>query len=230
MHTLNGDQLLEMFVRGALGRSGRKSARRVVQVVGGKSGLLSASTLLAAAGVAWGVYETMQAQKSPAGTAPAGGFPPSSPPAPGGVTSATLASSAPPPVPGGASAAGGVPPEVMRIVRLAVSAANADGAMSDTERSAILQHARDAGVEAIALDELTVRRPLGEIVTGVTADAERRDLYMLAFAIVRADEGVSGAERIYLAQLAHALGLTPEIVSAIERDTAAAIDASPAQA
>jgi uncharacterized membrane protein YebE (DUF533 family) len=52
---------------------------------------------------------------------------------------------------------------------------------------------------------------------------------MLGFAIVRADEGVSGAERIYLAQLAHALGLTPEIVGAIERDTAAAIDASPAQ-
>lgn len=213
-----------MFVRGALGRSGRKSARRVVQVVGGKSGLLSASTLLAAAGVAWGVYETMQAQKSTAGAAPVGGTPPSSPPMPGGVMPAAAAS--PPPVPG----ATGTPPEVIRIVRLAVSAANADGAMSDTERSAILQHARDAGVEAIASDELSVRRPLGEIVAGVTADAETRDLYMLAFAIVRADEGVSGAERIYLAQLAHALGLTPEIAGAIERDTAAAIDASPAQA
>ncbi|WP_293681417.1 DUF533 domain-containing protein [uncultured Phenylobacterium sp.] len=219
MPTLNGDQLLEMFVRGALGRSGRKSARRVVQVVGGKSGLLSASTLLAAAGVAWGVYETMQAQKTGAAAAPAGGAAPPVPPMTGGMPS-----SAPPPVPGAESAAATAPPEVTRIVRLAVSAANADGAMSDTERSAILQHARDAGVEAIAHDELTVRRPLAEIVDSVTADAERRDLYMLAFAIVRADEGVSGAERIYLAQLAHALGLGPEITGAIERDTAAAIE------
>lgn len=214
-----------MFVRGALGRSGRKSSRRVVQFVSGKSGLLSASTLLAAAGVAWGVYETMQAQKGGAG---AGGAAPPSPPVPGAVP---LSSMAPPPVPGGGASApaASVPPEVTRIVRLAVSAANADGAMSEPERAAILEHARDAGVEAIAQEELVARRPLAEIVAGVSADAEKRDLYMLAFAIVRADEGVSGAERIYLAQLAHALALTPEVAGAIERDTAAAIDASPAQ-
>ena len=49
---------------------------------------------------------------------------------------------------------------------------------------------------------------------------------MLAFAIVRADEGVSGAERIYLAQLAHALGLDAAAAAALERETAAAIDAA----
>lgn len=213
-----------MFVRGALGRSGRKSARRVVQVVGGRGGLLSASTLLAAAGVAWGVYETMQAQKSTAGATPAAG---PGPGASGGGPQPVGTSATPPPIPGAAAlptAPAGVPVEVARIVRLAVSAANADGAMSEVERSAIVQHARDAGVEAVAQDELAARRPLAEIVAGVTADVERRDLYMLAFAIVRADEGVSGAERIYLAQLAHALGLTPEIAAAIEQDTAAAID------
>jgi uncharacterized membrane protein YebE (DUF533 family) len=58
----------------------------------------------------------------------------------------------------------------------------------------------------------------------VTTEAARHDLYVLAFTIVRADETVSGAERIYLAQLAHALGLDPATAAALEQQTAAAID------
>jgi uncharacterized membrane protein YebE (DUF533 family) len=46
----------------------------------------------------------------------------------------------------------------------------------------------------------------------------------MAFAIVRADETVSGAERIYLAQLAHRLGLGSAAVAEIEQHTATAID------
>ena len=61
----------------------------------------------------------------------------------------------------------------------------------------------------------------------MTADAARRDLYVLAFTIVRADETVSGAERIYLAQLAHALGLDPATAAVLEQQTVAAIDAAP---
>ena len=75
-------------------------------------------------------------------------------------------------------------------------------------------------------DELRARRPLAEIVAGVTSDVERRDLYVLAFTIVRADEDVSGAERIYLAQLAHALGLDAGAAAALERETSSAIDAA----
>jgi len=67
-------------------------------------------------------------------------------------------------------------------------------------------------------------RPLAEIVRGVTDPAIKKDLYVLAFAIVRADENVSGAERIYLAQLAHQLGLDPAAVQAIENETASKID------
>jgi uncharacterized membrane protein YebE (DUF533 family) len=44
---------------------------------------------------------------------------------------------------------------------------------------------------------------------------------------VRADEQVSGAERVYLAQLAHQLGLDPATVTQLEADTASKIDASP---
>ena len=41
---------------------------------------------------------------------------------------------------------------------------------------------------------------------------------MLAFTIVRADETVSGAERIYLAQLAHQLGLDAATAARLEQD------------
>ena len=120
-----------------------------------------------------------------------------------------------------------VPPEVARIVRLAASAAGADGTVADEERALILQHARQAGVEALVDEELRARRPLAEIVAGVVGDAERRDLYVLACAIVRADETISGAERIYLAQLAHALGLDVATAAALEQQTATAIDGAP---
>ena len=50
-------------------------------------------------------------------------------------------------------------------------------------------------------------------------------LYTLAFSIVRADEQVSGSERIYLAQLAHVLRLDPEQVRAIEKAVDERIDA-----
>ena len=76
--------------------------------------------------------------------------------------------------------------------------------------------------------ELTqTSRPLSEIVRGATDPAARKEFYTLAFTIVRADETVTGAERIYLAQLAHQLGLDPAAVSAIEAETTAKIDAQP---
>lgn len=204
---LDGDQLMKMFVRGALGRSGRKRARRAQQFLGGSGGFLTASTVMAAVGVAWGLYDSLRAQQA----TPAGGV------APGSTG---------PPAPSAASPALIVPLEVARVVRLAASAANADGALSEAERAAILAAATAAGVSVPADAELRARQPLADIVAGVVNDAERRDLYVLAFTIVRADEGVSGAERIYLAQLAHALGLTPEAAAAIEAQTSAAIDAS----
>ena len=89
----------------------------------------------------------------------------------------------------------------------------------------IMARAREAGMEAIVEAELNQRRPLADVVRGVADPAIKKDLYVLAFAIVRADESISGAERIYLAQLAHQLGLEPSAVQAIENETAIKIDA-----
>ena len=69
-------------------------------------------------------------------------------------------------------------------------------------------------------------RPLSDIAGGVTDQKTREEMYQMAFAVVRADEAVSGAERIYLAQLAHALGLDPATTARIESEAAARIDAA----
>jgi uncharacterized membrane protein YebE (DUF533 family) len=116
---------------------------------------------------------------------------------------------------------------VARVIRLAVSAAKADGTLSEQERAMILARAKEAGLEGVVEAELTQTRALADIVRGVTDPEMKKELYVLAFTIVRADETVSGAERIYLAQLAHQLGLDAAAVAAIERETAAAIDAQP---
>lgn len=208
-------QLLSLFLNGVLGRSGRKRARRAARFVSGRKGLITASGVLAAAGVAWGVYDSLKGS----GAAAAGG--------PGASGAGGASPPALPPLPSVAGATGAltpVPSDVLRIVRLAVSAARADGVLAPAERALILERARQAGVEAEAERELDHPHPLADIVSGVT-DAAARDLYVLAFTIVRADESVTGAERIYLAQLAHHLGLDAGAAARLEAEASAGIDA-----
>jgi uncharacterized membrane protein YebE (DUF533 family) len=144
-----------------------------------------------------------------------------------GAMGASGGAGVPPPIPAtpAAAAAGQVMPgEVLRIVRLAVSAARADGSLSPHEREIILQKARESGVESAVEAELAHPHSLADLVRGVDDQQTKRELYVLAFTIVRADETVSGAERIYLAQLAHQLGLDAAAVAALEQSTAQQID------
>ena len=213
------ERLIGSVIQGTLSGK-RKKHKKALRYLGGRGGLLGPSTLLALAGVAWGVYETMTRKDEVfAAPSPVGGTPSASPPA-----------SAPPPLPTSGIAtpapAGAVPSGAQRIIALAMSAARADGTLSDAERAAIIEQARAVGAETTVRDELASPHPLGQIVEGVTDPTQRADLYRLAFAIVRADEGVSGAERIYLAQLAYQLGLDPASAAAIERETASTIDAT----
>jgi uncharacterized membrane protein YebE (DUF533 family) len=213
----NPADVLSVVLRGTLGRSGRKRARRATNFLTGHGGFLSASTMIAAAGVAWGIYDTLKNQNAsmaPEGSAvPGGSTVPSVPGVP-----------AVPAVPAMPAAFEAAIDPLARIIRLAVSAAKADGQLTDQERAMIMARAREAGLETVVEAELNQTRSLGDIVRGVTDPAIKKDLYVLAFAIVRADENVSGAERIYLAQLAHQLGLDPAAVQAIENETATKID------
>jgi uncharacterized membrane protein YebE (DUF533 family) len=210
---------LSVVLRGTLGRSGRKRARRATKFLTGHGGFLSASTMIAAAGVAWGIYDTLKNQNS--SMAPGGATVPESSTVPLGSVPPIPSVPTVPAMPAAFEAA--LDP-LARIIRLAVSAAKADGQLTDQERAMIMARARESGLEAVVEAELNQTRPLAEIVRGVTDPAIKKDLYVLAFAIVRADENVSGAERIYLAQLAHQLGLDPAAVQAIENETANKID------
>jgi uncharacterized membrane protein YebE (DUF533 family) len=213
---VDAETILDGLLRGALGGR-RKRSRRARRALGRRGSLINATTLLAAAGVAWGVYETWQGQRSrtvPARPTPGSGSTP--PPLPAGPGAA-----APPPLP---TSATGLPEPVLRVVRLMISAAGADGHLSPEEREAILAEARKVEAEDAVARELASPRPLAEIVSGVTDPKLREDLYTLAFGIVRADETVSGAERIYLAQLAHRLELEPDAVARLESEAASRID------
>jgi uncharacterized membrane protein YebE (DUF533 family) len=209
---VNSGQLLSIFLKGAMGSRGRKRARKASRFIGGNKGFLTASTVLGAAGVAWGIFETLQNQNQ--------GVQPPSPST--AVPQVPTASTNVPPLPGMEQT---YPDDVLRIVRLAVSAARADGTLLPAERALILSHAREAGVESVVEVELASPRPLSEVVGGITDEQRKRDLYVLAFTIVRADETVSGGERVYLAQLAHQLGLSPDVIAQLEADTSARIDA-----
>jgi uncharacterized membrane protein YebE (DUF533 family) len=215
---MNPDFLINGVLSSVLG-GGRKRSGRALRYLTGSSGSIwtRPTTLLTAAGVAWGIYETLQ-QGQPGGqggqwaggTTPAGAAP-----AVGGAV---------PPLPGNPTT-NDVDAEALRLVQLAVSAASADGVMGDKERAAVQQQAKAAGVGDIVASELNHRRPLAEIVAGVTDPAQAATLYVLAFTVLRADEQVTGAERIYLAQLAHLLNLDPADVQRLEKDAGERIDA-----
>lgn len=207
------ERLIGSVLRGTL-TGGRKSGRRALSYAGRKGSVLNARNLLLLAGVAWGVYETATKRGGAGASPPAAGLPVPPPlPASGGVASLPATSTA--------------DAEVVRLVRLSISAARADGTLSPGERERIMAEAREAGVDDLVAKEVDAVHPLADIVRGVSDPRQREALYQLAFVIVRADEGVSGAERIYLAQLAHALGLDPSTTARIEDESARAIDAMP---
>jgi uncharacterized membrane protein YebE (DUF533 family) len=215
---LDAEDIINGIVRGALsGR--RKSWSRTGRAVR-SSGLVNAKTLLAAAGIAWGLFETWQGQQQAGAATGAGASGPSaSPPPP--LPSSTASAPAVP-----VSDEGGVPGPVARLLRIMISAARADGELGPAERERILREAREVGAEALVREELETPRPLGELVQGVDDPQLKEQLYTLAFVIVRADESVTGGERIYLAQLANRLGLDPASVARLEGEAASRIDAA----
>jgi uncharacterized membrane protein YebE (DUF533 family) len=224
---MNPDFLINGVLGSVMGGGGKKSrkALRYLTGKGGGSFWTHPTTLLTAAGLAWGVYDTLtdktnaNSQWGGAAASPGAGVQP--------APAASMPPTGLPPLPdtGGAAGTPAADAEALRLVRLAVSAANADGVMNERERAAVLQQAQAAGVGDVVERELQQRSPLADIVRGVSDPTERATLYVLAFTILRADEQLTGAERIYLAQLAHLLGLDPATVQRLEKDTGERIDA-----
>jgi len=140
----------------------------------------------------------------------------------------------PPPLPGTAPVAeaeaveDGLPPSLLQLLRLMISAARADGEIGPAERERILAEAREVGAERDVRRELEVERPLAEILAGISDPELRRQIYSLAFTIVRADESLSAGERAYLEQLARQLELGAAETSRLEGEVSARIDAAQA--
>jgi uncharacterized membrane protein YebE (DUF533 family) len=245
---MNPEFLVDGVLRSVLGGRGKRSGRalryltrdltrgvgnvardatRMAAGVNRRSGgfLSRPSTLIGALGLAWGIFETLQNQnQAPAQTTNAWGAPDA--PVPGAAGSGATVQEVPvPPIPNVSAPPTAPSPDAMRMMRLAVSAAHADGPMNEQERAAILLQAKQAGIDAVFGPEMTQPRPLVEIVAGVTDPHERATLYVLAYTVLRADEHVTGAERIYLAQLANLLGLEASTIAKLETDTGERIDA-----
>ena len=225
--------LFNGVMRAVLGGRRRRGQRAMGYVASAGSALLSNPTaLLGAAGIAWGIFETLQgggqgqAESGGTGLNTAGAGLNTAGAGLGTVAGAAVAGTMPPLPAVGTSVAAPMS-DATRMVRLALSAAQADGALGAEERTTVLARAQEAGLADLVERELQQSRPLAEIVAGVTDPAQRATLYSLAFAVVRADEQVGGAERIYLAQLANLLGLDPAAVQRLEATAASKIDAAP---
>ncbi len=229
----NPDDLVRGVLTGVMGGRRKRSTKALRFLTGRRGGglLSNPNALLTVAGVAWGIFETLQHQGSsgasastmPMGPAAAPSPMPPLPDVPGANTAGADTA--------GANTAGAntaeantVPADAVRMMRVAIAAASADGTFTDEDRAKVVEQARAVGAEHLVEQELRNRRPLTEIVAGITDAAQRATLYVLAFGITRADESVSGAERIFLAQLANQLGLDPATVTKLESDVAARID------
>ena len=234
MNELDIEGLLGSVLRGALGGGRKRKHGALSYLAGGRSSFLNASTLLTVAGVAWGLWESAQASSATPVTTPAPGAPPAQglampPPIPGSATAGSgLPLTTPPPLPGTAPASGtpAVPPDVLRVLRLTLAAARADGTLEPRERDAILTRARELGAEPLIAAELDAPRPIAEVVAGVSDPQTRQDLYTLAFAVVRADESLTESERTWLAGLAGQLGLDATTVEKLEQHAASRIAAA----
>jgi uncharacterized membrane protein YebE (DUF533 family) len=217
---VSAERLIGALLQGALGGRRKRSRGAMRYLAGGRGSFLNASTLMTAAGLAWGAYEAATRNRGTASAAPPGPGSGPMPPLPGAPAGQANASAVPP-LPGSATEA---PEDLLRIVRLMISAARADGTLSPDEHEAIVAQARTVGADQLVDYEMRNPRPLADIASGVRDAAAREEMYAMAFAVVRADESITGAERIYLAQLAHALGLDPGTTARIESEAAAGID------
>ena len=114
-----------------------------------------------------------------------------------------------------------MPPALVPLVQLAVSAARADGELSDEEIAVIRMRAGELGAAALVDSELQQRRSLDTITPAFTTPEQRQMAYAIAYAVVHGEEAVSAGERMYLTQLQRLLSLDHADVERIERETLA---------
>ncbi len=216
---MNGLGILGTILGSALSMRPKRRVGALDFLMGGRGSLINAGTIATVAAAAWGVNELINRRSAETVTRA-----PEIPDAP--PTAAPISmrqSSTPRPTPQ-TSSERELSPDMLRLVRLTIAAALCDGKLSDDERSRLVADARAANIESLVNRELMNPKSLEEIVEGEIDEAHRRDLYTLAFSVVRADEGVNDRERAWLDRLAEQLELDPSTAMSIEKSTAERID------
>lgn len=190
-------QLMGQALGGQLGGRKKNKRRGGFGLPGGSKAVVGLGLL----GVAMAAYEHYSQKPAATAAQPMAGPGPVVPPPPPGAT-------IPPPAPPAADPALRTE-HAMHLLRAMVTAAHADGLMDPEERAAILDRARDAGLdpEEVAMLDAEMRAPftLDQLVVRTPATL-RTETYAAALVAITAD---TDEERAFLDRLAGSLSLDP---------------------
>lgn len=103
-----------------------------------------------------------------------------------------------------------------------LAAAKADGHIDDKERELLIQQLAKLNPDASAADliaqELDKPVDINSLIASVDSPAAASEIYLLSRLVVNID---NDQERNYLSQLAQGLGLAPELVVELDKQTTA---------
>jgi uncharacterized membrane protein YebE (DUF533 family) len=212
---MNGLGILGALIGVALAVRPKRRRGALDFLTGSRGGFLNTGTIATVAAGAWGLGELLN-RRGPESVTRA----PEIPTAPTTRTSPAPTS----PAERRRDDGGELSPDMLRLVRLTIAATLCDGRISGQEKARLVADAKAANIERLVQSELDRPRSLDELCAGVDDAAHARDLYTLAFAVVRADEGVSPVERRWLEDLAARLGLDRDATAELESAAIERID------
>ena len=161
-----------------------------------------------------GSKTTERKDAAPPPPPPGAGYGP--PPPPGSLST--------PPPPPGATVKDTAQEEALLLLQAMIAAAHADGEMDPQERKAILSKLESLDLSPeernFILQEFEAPRPLEEIVQDADSEELKTEVYAVSCLAVTVD---TEAERQYLADLGHRLGLTLESREHIHRQLGIAL-------
>jgi len=226
----NTERLLGSLLTNALGQglTGRASLNRrhgggIKSMAGGLISRNKAAIGMGLLGLAVGAFEHFtQGQNPQASTGPrsAGGSNPLAPmpQVPGAAPPPPAVHWTPPPLPPAPTAEAPRNEETLLLIRAMIAAANADHAVDDVERHAILEKVRASGLgtEELSFIEGELSNPLDlrTLVSQVKSPEMAEQVYTASMLALEVD---SDAERNYLRRLATALNLDAAAVAKWDR-------------
>ncbi len=235
---IDAERLLGKVLAGAMQgkvKKGKKRKRSSDNLVGSLvGGLASGKGLITAIGLGVGAYEILrQSSASAGGGTPRPAAPPPPPPRPGVPPATPMPPPLPsrnaapiPPVPEPIAASGTVEKRsnqeqelAIRLIRVMVAAAHADGRLDEQEEQRILEKLQEQGLSReerlFLLQELHAPKGIAELTAGLNGPMIAQTIYSLAVSTIVVD---TVEERQWLDQLAAALSLSPAMQQFIEQD------------